>query len=299
VPEATVRERFPGALVAMGSNLGGRYRPVIVVGGGQPGLAMSRCLTAVGAGRHACPAVAAAHLELHRASPLLLVDGVAPFRPMTTPAPDESAGAVEVRAIAAERLTFFGDAVIAIALTLLALELPLPEGNTNAEVLHSAFEHRESYLAFLISFMVIGAHWRGHHQVFRYVTSIGGPVTTLTIYWLLMQVITPFATHVLTGDGAFQVRFIFYACVEITAAVLFQFIVRSVRKHHQYRADTPPDVFPHATSRTLAIAGAFLISIPVSFFTNWAYVCWALFPVAARVTDVVRRRRAAAETSAG
>src|SRR4051794_6272309 len=121
---------------------------------------------------------------------------------MTTPAPDESAGAVEVRAIAAERLTFFGDAVIAIALTLLALELPLPEGTTNAEVLHSAFEHRESYLAFLISFMVIGAHWRGHHQVFRYVTSISGPVTTLTIYWLLMQVITPFATHVLTGDGA-------------------------------------------------------------------------------------------------
>jgi uncharacterized membrane protein len=218
---------------------------------------------------------------------------------MTTPAPDEPTVALEVRAIAAERLTFFGDAVIAIALTLLALELPLPEGNTNAEVLHSAYENREGYLAFLVSFLVIGAHWRGHHQVFRYVTAASGTITTLTMYWLLMQVITPFATHVLTGDGAFQVRFIFYACVEITAAVLFQFIVRSIRKNHLYREDTPPDLFRHATSRTLAIAGAFLVSIPVAFFTNWAYLCWGLFPIAARVTDLVRRRRAAAETSAG
>ncbi|MEC3979770.1 TMEM175 family protein [Amycolatopsis sp. H20-H5] len=101
---------------------------------------------------------------------------------MTISAPDETPGALEVRAVAAERLTFFGDAVIAIALTLLALELPLPEGATNGELLHSALEHRWEYIAFLVSFLVIGAHWSGHHRVFRYVTSLGGKLGTLTLY---------------------------------------------------------------------------------------------------------------------
>src|SRR4051794_8977616 len=82
--------------------------------------------------------------------------------------------ATVARAVAAERLTFFADAVIAIAITLLALELPTPLGSTNHELLESVGEHQGEYIAFLISFVVIGAHWSGHHRVFRHVESIGG-----------------------------------------------------------------------------------------------------------------------------
>ena len=52
------------------------------------------------------------------------------------------------RAVAAERLTFFSDAVIAIAITLLALELPVPSGETNHDLLHSVGELRAEYIAF-------------------------------------------------------------------------------------------------------------------------------------------------------
>ena len=70
----------------------------------------------------------------------------------------------------AERLSFFADAVIAIAITLLALELPKPEGTTNAELLHSVGVHRGDYIAFLISFLVIGSHWAAHQRVFSVVS---------------------------------------------------------------------------------------------------------------------------------
>jgi uncharacterized membrane protein len=193
----------------------------------------------------------------------------------------------EVRVIAAERLVFFADAVIAIALTLLALDLPLPTGDTNSAVLRSALHLRDEYLAFAISFMVIAAHWRGHHRVFRYVTSLSGRMTGLTLAWLFMQVVTPFATRVLTGDGAFEARFDFYALVQGAASVLFILMIREVHTHQLFRGGKRPPIFDHPYQRTVAIAGGFLVSIPVSFFTHWAYVCWFVPSVA---VGALRRR---------
>lgn len=65
---------------------------------------------------------------------------------------------------AVERVAFFSDAVIAIALTLLALELPVPEGSSAEEFFASFAHHREEYLAFLPTFLVVGGTWLAHHS---------------------------------------------------------------------------------------------------------------------------------------
>jgi uncharacterized membrane protein len=212
---------------------------------------------------------------------------------------DNAVETFEVQAIAVERLTFFADAVIAIAITLLALDLPVPTGETNRDVLHFVGDHYEEYLAFLISFLVIAAHWRGHHHVFRYVTALGGRLRLLTMYWLLMQVITPFATRVLTGDGAFQARFIFYALVQAIASLVFLLMTRELRRHHLLRADTPPGLTTSATWRTGTLAAAFLISIPLSFVGQAvAYGCWIVIPWAELlVRRAVTTRRPAGRTA--
>lgn len=203
---------------------------------------------------------------------------------------------MEIRAVSGDRLTFFGDAVVAIALTLLALELPIPEGSTNSELWHSATSHRESYLAFMISFVVIAAHWRSHHRVFRYVTATNSRLTSLTMYWLLMLVITPFATDVIGGHGAFQARFVFYATVQFAACLLFILMVREVRRDDLYRVGTPPELFSRAIRRLGMVAVGFLVSIPVSLVTGWAYLCWIAVPVADSIIDT-RRNRSGEQTS--
>lgn len=201
---------------------------------------------------------------------------------------DYTEGEIEVRTLAVERLTFFADAVVAIAITLLALDLPVPHGNTNAQIWHDILAHRDDYLAFVISFLVISAHWRGHHAVFRYVTYLDGRLATLTMSWLFFQVVTPFATRVITGDGAFQFRFIFYVLVQLGAFVLFTLMVREIEVRHLYRSDTPPHLFRHTYIRELGMATGFLLSIPVAFFTAWAYAVWAAGPL---VVNAYRRRR--------
>ncbi len=218
---------------------------------------------------------------------------VATFVAMTTLDRPESDDELEPRAIAAERLTFFADAVIAIAVTLLALDLPVPSGNTNGEMLRSALDHRDGYLAFCISFLVIASHWRGHHRVFRYVTHLDSRLTRLTLGWLFTLVVTPFATRVITGNGAFQVRFGFYSVVQIAALVLFALMSRDIERRHLTRPGTPATIHSHTFLRTAGLTCGFLLSIPLSFVTSYSYVCWIVAPLLATIIRRVQDRRAA------
>ncbi|WP_410650723.1 TMEM175 family protein [Amycolatopsis sp. cmx-4-54] len=63
--------------------------------------------------------------------------------------------------------------MIAIAFTLLALDLPIPHGDTTGAILSSISAHGKEYIAFALSFVVIAAHWRAHHEIFPYVRRLG------------------------------------------------------------------------------------------------------------------------------
>src|SRR5689334_1597269 len=116
----------------------------------------------------------------------------------------------EVDKALTERLKFFSDAVIAIAMTLLALELPVPSGETAGEVWRSFGEGWEEYLAFLITFWVIGQQWMNHHSFLRYVERVPHSFVRLNLLWLLTVVITPFAMRTLVGDASFELGFTLY-----------------------------------------------------------------------------------------
>src|SRR5690606_17996305 len=67
-----------------------------------------------------------------------------------------------------DRVAYYSDAVYAIAMTLLVLDLRIPEGATSAiEVLQTEYP---SYLAFALSFLIIGYSWIAHHRRFKFVT---------------------------------------------------------------------------------------------------------------------------------
>ncbi len=104
----------------------------------------------------------------------------------------------ENRKFQLERVSLFSDAVIAIAITLLIIELhfPKPATGTTEEFWHNALHVLPQFMGFLTSFVLIGLYWTIHHKIFEFVKSFDHKLLWLNIFFLLAIVIMPFSTKV-------------------------------------------------------------------------------------------------------
>jgi uncharacterized membrane protein len=190
--------------------------------------------------------------------------------------------------VSAERMVFFSDAVVAIAITLLALVLPVPPHLTsktsNAQTFKDIWAYRDAYLAFLISFAVIANHWRSHHRLYRDVTRLDRPIISINMFWLLLIVITPFATRLISGNGGFGARFAIYAIIQVLTILTFLAMSRHIRRGHLLRSGAPPPTSRIDDAAYLAVAATFAVSIPVALATNseWAFAIWVASVFTAR-----------------
>ncbi len=204
---------------------------------------------------------------------------------------------------AADRLIFFSDAVVAIAITLLALELPVPEGNTVHEFWASAHKNDDHYTSFLISFVVISLAWSAHHHAFRYVERSDSRLRTLNMAWLLMIVLNPFATRMLTSGGHSDLhtnalRFGFYALLQVLSNAAFLAMIHHMISHRLQAADTPPMLVREADWQVYGLTLGFGLSIPVFFLTTRGWILWIVIPVAVGQLHRYRRRRAVNDAAA-
>jgi uncharacterized membrane protein len=203
---------------------------------------------------------------------------------------------METESRARDRLTLFSDAVVAIAITLLAIDLPLPEGNTVTEFWASVRHNDAHYAAFLISFFAIAAAWRDHHDIFRYVTRVDSRLRMLNTFWLLMIVLNPFATKLLTAPGhpdldTHALRFGFYALLQVLESGLI-FLMLAHMLSHGLAPRTPRAMAIDLARQSFNLILGFGLSIPVFFVTTNAWIMWIVVPlVVSRWRHIHRQRR--------
>jgi uncharacterized membrane protein len=197
--------------------------------------------------------------------------------------------------LAVERLALFSDAVVAIAITLLALELPVPEGDTAAAFWSSVRQNDGHYVAFLISFVVIAAAWGNHHDLFSYTRRADPRLRVLNMAWLLTIVLNPFATRMLTARGhpdldVHALRFGFYALLQVLQYGALLALLR-----HMVSAGLAPGaprpVVTGTARRCYVLMASFGLSIPLFFVTTYAWLLWFIAPpLAGQVRRFERRR---------
>ena len=179
-----------------------------------------------------------------------------------------------------ERLIFFSDAVFAIAITLLALEIRLPEeaGQFNdRELWASLLSLWHEYLAYIISFLVIGSFWIAHHRKYRLIERYDNRLLTLNLLVLMAVAFIPFASSVISVSSNRSAT-VFYALTMMVVGLLFT--VTWVYASHGNRL-----ISPHTTEQqrrretfsALSTAFVFMISIALSFVnTDLARLSWML-----------------------
>jgi uncharacterized membrane protein len=96
-----------------------------------------------------------------------------------------------------ERMILFSDAVFAIAITLLAIELKVPailHDVTDHKLAESLLELTPKFIGFLISFLIIGQYWTIHHRLFGFVVNFNLRLLWLNLFFLLAVILMPFTS---------------------------------------------------------------------------------------------------------
>ncbi|MEW9518307.1 TMEM175 family protein [Streptomyces tubercidicus] len=97
----------------------------------------------------------------------------------------------------AARLLALADGVFAIAMTLLALDITVPDGLDSGGFAQALRDVMPKVWAYVLSLVVIAAFWRGHYQLFRYVRDVDGTVIRLVLLGLGLIALMPFPTTLL------------------------------------------------------------------------------------------------------
>lgn len=138
-----------------------------------------------------------------------------------------------------ERIAFFSDAVFAIAITLMAIEIRPPlviKGDTEAMVWHKFKELLPEFLGLLVSFMLIGLTWLRHHQLFRYVDNYDMRFLIINLWLLFVIILFPFSTSFLFNSlfhgGNSKLQVFFYLGVPMLCNLILFSMYRRVNKKH-------------------------------------------------------------------
>jgi uncharacterized membrane protein len=192
-----------------------------------------------------------------------------------------------------DRLQFFSDAVFAIAMTLLVINITVPtvsESVSNAKLdvelwtaIGAEWPH---FLAYAISFAVIGVNWVGHHRKFAITHGYDGGLIQLNLVLLFFIAFVPYPTSLISEYGPAIPAIVFYASV-VAIISLLQFLLWRY-SHRKGFLDEKVDLamYRYVARNLLVVPVIFVLSIPIGLLFGgvWAMYFWILtWPVSAFV----------------
>jgi uncharacterized membrane protein len=180
-----------------------------------------------------------------------------------------------------DRMVFFSEAVFAIAITILVLDIRLPDVLSPAELPARVLALSPKYLSYVISFLVLAVYWQAHHRVFRPIRGYDGTLVWLNFLFLMAVAFLPFPTSLLGEYSGEQVSVVIYAANAAVASLLLSAISLYAAKGHRL---VPPELDEEEgwlrRLQGLAVPVVFLLSIGISFFSPMAAMySWLLLAV--------------------
>lgn len=147
----------------------------------------------------------------------------------------ETAGQERVEDNSVGRLLTLSDGVFAIAMTLLALDLKVPDLGSSpgdAALRHALWDNRNSYFAFVLSFYVIAQYWGRHRRIMRSVVTVNSQLVRDTMLQLFVVAVMPFPASLLGNYGGEPIALTIYGAVSALNVVTSLLLSYDVRRFH-------------------------------------------------------------------
>ncbi len=191
------------------------------------------------------------------------------------------------REMSKARLEAFSDGVIAVAITLLALDLTVPVPGQGA-LLTQLDNHWPQFAAYAVSFFTIGIIWVNHHARVSLIAVVDRTLLFLNLVLLLFVVLIPFATatmatYLTSGAEDSHIAMAVYAVVlegmALSFTAMFEWSLREGRTHivvppeqrHRERLRTSIGALVYAAVFIVAFVSAPL-SLALAGFTAIYYI---------------------------
>jgi uncharacterized membrane protein len=173
-----------------------------------------------------------------------------------------------------ERLILFSDAVFAIAITLLVIEIKIPElprnEVTDNHILNKLGHLIPKFVGFLVSFLLIGLYWVVHHRLFGYVINFTPKLIWLNILFLLFIALMPFSTGFYSEYAGLPIitPVIFYSGNVAMLGIINFFMWRYVgNPRHSLSENLSPLIAKYSSMRAITVPVIFII---FSFVYVWS-----------------------------
>lgn len=184
-----------------------------------------------------------------------------------------------------DRVVFFSDAVFAIALTLMAVEIGIPaisDATSTSEMWAALVDKVPQFLAYVVAFAWVGFYWRANHRFTTTLRGMSGRYIAGILVYLGLVALLPFPAGLLgeywDNPVAVAVFALFAAALSGMEVVLFVIADRQ----RLFLTDITPSFRRQAIAGSLAPVVGFLVSIPFAFVSTLvAIACWVVVSVAA------------------
>jgi uncharacterized membrane protein len=160
------------------------------------------------------------------------------------------------------------DGIYAVAMTLLVLELKLPEGLPVADedALAQELAHlAPKAVAWILSFVILGIFWIGHQRAFHYVHAVDGRLLWINVFALLFASLMPFSSALLGEHTGFFASHLVYDANMAALALTTLWQLHHLRSHPELCSPALPDpVFGGARLRCWWLVGISVFAVAVA-----------------------------------
>jgi uncharacterized membrane protein len=167
------------------------------------------------------------------------------------------------RAMTTSRLEAFSDAVIAILITIMVLELKVPHSddwNGLRQVL-------PIFLTYVLSFVFLGIYWNNHHHMLHITTRINGKILWANLHLLFWLSLVPFVTGWMGENHFAPLPTAAYGIVLLLAAIAYLILQTAIIKDQGKDSKLAEAVRDDRKGKISALL--YLIAIPMAFLNEW------------------------------